>query len=117
MAGFLEKCTSIDVVSDEEFLLSRYQNINYIMSFDYEYGVAFINKAYDKLLEERLFQQWIAELPYMQKKSSFEEYKKERLRPRVQIQRRLSKDEWLSKAQEIENKVAKKKEVISDGNI
>lgn len=87
------------------------------MAFDYEYGVAFINKAYDKLLEERLFQQWIAELPYMQKKSSFEEYKKERLRPRIDIKRRLSKDEWLSKAQEIEDKVAKKKEVISDGNL
>ena len=117
MAGFLEKCTSIDVVSDEEFLLSRYQNINYILAFDYEYGVAFINKAYDKLLEERLFQQWIAELPYMQKKSSFEEYKKERLRPRIDIKKRLSKDEWLSKAQEIEDKVTKKKEVISDGNL
>lgn len=87
------------------------------MSFEYEYGLAFINKAYDKYLEERLFQQWIAELPYMQKKSSFEEYKKERLRPRIQIQKRLSKDEWLSKAQEIEEKVAKKKEVISDGNL
>lgn len=87
------------------------------MAFDYEYGIAFINKAYDKLLEERLFQQWIVELPYMQKKSSFEEYKKERLRPRIDIKKRLSKDEWLSKAQEIEDKVAKKKEVISDGNL
>ncbi len=35
---------------------------------------------------------------------SFEEYKKERLRPRIKIEKRFSKEEWLLKAQEIEEK-------------
>ena len=33
-----------------------------------------------------------------------EEYKKERLRPRIKIEKRFSKEEWLLKAQEIEEK-------------
>lgn len=104
MEGFLSRSASIDSVGDEEFLLSRYHNIGYIMAFDYEYGIDFIHQAYDKFLEERLFQQWLTELPHMQKRVSFEEYKKERLRPRIKIEKRFSKDEWLLKAQEIEEK-------------
>lgn len=104
MEGFLSRSASINSVVDEEFLLSRYYNIDYIMSFDYEYGIEFIHQAYDKNLEERLFQQWLTELPHMKKRVSFEEYKKERLRPRIKIEKRFSKEEWLSKAQEIEEK-------------
>ncbi|MCU7205951.1 hypothetical protein [Turicibacter sp. GALT-G1] len=104
MEGFLQRSASIDSVADEEFLLSRYHNIDYIMSFDYEYGIDFIHQAYDKRLEDRLFQQWLAEIPHMQKRVSFEEYKKERLRPRIKIEKRFSKEEWLLKAQEIEEK-------------
>ena len=74
MEGFLSRSASIDSVADEEFLLSRYHNIDYIMSFDYEYGIDFIHQAYDKRLEDRLFQQWLAEIPHMQKRVSFEEY-------------------------------------------
>ena len=104
MEGFLQRSASIDSVADEEFLLSRYHNIDYIMSFDYEYGIDFIHQAYDKRLEDRLFQQWLAEIPHMQKRVSFEEYKKERLRPRIKIEKRFSTEEWLLKAQEIEEK-------------
>ncbi|MFQ7342308.1 MAG: hypothetical protein ACLROA_10240, partial [Turicibacter sp.] len=74
MEGFLQRSASIDSVADEEFLLSRYHNIDYIMSFDYEYGIDFIHQAYDKRLEDRLFQQWLTEIPHMQKRVSFEEY-------------------------------------------
>lgn len=104
MEGFLSRGASINSVVDEEFILSRYHNIDYIMAFDYEYGIDFIHQAYDKSLEERLFQQWLVELPNMKKSLSFEAYKKERLRPRIKIEKRFSKEEWLSKAEEIEER-------------
>lgn len=104
MEGFISKSLAIDCVADEEFLLHRYPNTEYIMNLEFEYGVEFINQAYDKALEERLFQQWLVEIPHMKKSVSFEDYKRERLRPRINITKRLSKEEWLIKAQEIEQK-------------
>jgi hypothetical protein len=40
-------------------------------------GLALIRKAEEKDQEERLFQQWVAQLPYMDKKTfiSFDDYK------------------------------------------
>lgn len=40
-------------------------------------GLALIRKAVEKDQEERLFQQWVAQLPYMDKKTfvSFEDYR------------------------------------------
>lgn len=104
MEGFISKSLAIDCVADEEFLLHRYPNTEYIMNLEFEYGVEFINQAYDKALEERLFKQWLVEIPHMKKSVSFEDYKRERLRPRINITKRLSKEEWLIKAQEIEQK-------------
>jgi len=104
MEGFLSRALAIDVVADEEFLLHRYPNIEYVMKLEFEYAIEFINQAYDKALEERLFQQWLVEIPHMKKSVSFEDYKRERLRPRINIQKRLTKEEWLAKAEEIEQK-------------
>lgn len=46
-------------------MLHRYQNIDYILQLDIDLGLALIDKALEKDLEERLFQQWTAQLPVM----------------------------------------------------
>ena len=46
-------------------LLHRYHNIEYILQMDFDLGVALIATAMEKDREERLFQQWTAQLPIM----------------------------------------------------
>lgn len=46
-------------------LLHRYHNIDYVLQLPTEDGLALIIKAMEKDQEERLFQQWVAQLPLM----------------------------------------------------
>lgn len=46
-------------------LLHRYHNIDYVLQLPTEDGLALIVKAMEKDQEERLFQQWVAQLPLM----------------------------------------------------
>lgn len=46
-------------------LLHRYHNIEYILQTDADTGAALILKAFEKEQEERLYQQWVAQLPMM----------------------------------------------------
>ena len=46
-------------------LLHRYHNIEYILQLDTETGLALITKAVEKEQEDRIFQQWVAQLPIM----------------------------------------------------
>lgn len=46
-------------------LLHRYHNIEYVLQTDLELGLALIDKAIEKSKEDRLFQQWTAQLPIM----------------------------------------------------
>lgn len=46
-------------------LLHRYHNIDYVLQLPPEDGLALIVKAMEKDREERLFQQWVAQLPLM----------------------------------------------------
>lgn len=46
-------------------MLHRYHNIDYVLQLDIDLGLALIDKALEKDLEERLFQQWTAQLPVM----------------------------------------------------
>lgn len=84
------------------------------MNLELSEGMEFIHKAYDQELEERLWQQWLAEIPLMTKDSSesFDEYKKTRLKPRVnRIENLLSKEDLLLKADSIKEKINISKEV------
>ncbi len=55
--------------------------MSFIMQLDVETLANLIVKAYEKELEDSLWEQWLAELPNMDKKSfiSFESYKNKRL--------------------------------------
>lgn len=46
-------------------MLHRYHNIEYVLQTDLDLGLALIDKAVEKDLDERLFQQWTAQLPIM----------------------------------------------------
>ena len=46
-------------------MLHRYHNIDYVLQADLDLGLALIGKAMEKDRDERLFQQWTAQLPIM----------------------------------------------------
>ena len=58
-------------------LLHRYSNIEYVLNTDIQTGLALIAKAKEKERDERIFQQWVAQLPWMDEESfvSFSDYK------------------------------------------
>lgn len=46
-------------------LLHRYHNIEYVLQLDADTGIALIQKALEQNREERIFQQWVVQLPIM----------------------------------------------------
>lgn len=59
-------------------MLHRYHNIDYVLQTDLDLGLALISKALEKDRDERLFQQWTAQLPLMAltgEVESFADYK------------------------------------------
>lgn len=59
-------------------MLHRYHNIEYVLQTDLDLGLALISKALEKDRDERLFQQWTAQLPLMAftgEVESFADYK------------------------------------------
>lgn len=59
-------------------MLHRYHNIEYVLQTDLDLGLALIDKAIENDRDERLFQQWTAQLPIMAitgEVESFADYK------------------------------------------
>lgn len=58
-------------------MLHRYHNIEYILQTDLQTGLELIVKAREKEREDRLFTQWVVQLPWMDEKSfvGFADYK------------------------------------------
>lgn len=58
-------------------LLHRYHNIEYILQLDVQTGLSLILKAMEKSRDERIFQQWVAQLPWMDRDNfvSFADYR------------------------------------------
>ena len=58
-------------------LLHRYHNIDYILQLDADTGCDLILKALEKERDDRLFQQWVVQLPMMGQENfvSFADYK------------------------------------------
>lgn len=79
MVIFFQESDSIDITTIEELLLSRYHNINYILSMDVTNGIAFIKKAFEKDLEDKMWSRYLVDYQNMTKETfmTFEEYKKE----------------------------------------
>lgn len=60
-----------------DLLLHRYQNIEYVLSLDLSTFMRLILKAIEKERDERIFTQWVVQLPNMTKENykSFDDYK------------------------------------------
>ena len=59
-------------------MLHRYHNIEYVLQLDAMTGLELIAKALEKDREDRIFQQWVVQLPvmaYTGKPVSFADYK------------------------------------------
>lgn len=58
-------------------LLHRYHNIEYILQLDADTGCALILKAMEQERDDRIFQQWVVQLPLMGQDNfvSFADYK------------------------------------------
>ena len=99
METFFLKSFTVDKVETEELLLRRYSNIEYILCLDFEEGCELISKAYEKYIEDKLWEQWLVDYRFMNNETfiSFEDYKK-RSQKTTTVDTNLTKDE-------IENKV------------
>lgn len=76
MEKFFQTCNGIDEEEIIDLLLHRYGNLEYIMQSDIETAMRIIEKAKEKEKENRLFLQWVVQLPNMGKENfvSFEQY-------------------------------------------
>jgi len=54
------------VVETKDLLLSRYGNIEHILSLPFEEGIEIIEKSQEKQQEDLLWQRWLAIYPYME---------------------------------------------------
>lgn len=76
MEKFFQTCNGIDEEEIIDLLLHRYGNLEYIMNAEIETAEKIINKAREKEKENRLFLQWVVQLPSMTKENylSFDSY-------------------------------------------
>ena len=76
MEKFFQTCGGIDEEEIIDLLLHRYGNLEYIMQSDIETAERIIAKAREKEKENRLFLQWVVQIPNMNKETfvSFDDY-------------------------------------------
>lgn len=77
MATFFNFSNSIDLIEVEELLLRRYHHLDYILCLPFIEGKNFIDKAYERQLEERIWQRWLTDYQRMTRDTfmNYEEYK------------------------------------------
>ena len=111
MEKFFEASSQIEIIDTQELLLRRYSNIEYILDLEITEGIEFINKAYEKEIEDKVWEKWLIDYRYMSKDNfiSFEEYKKYFISKNINVESTLSKEEILKEVEEIERKIALKK--------
>lgn len=76
MEKFFRTCSEIDEEEVIDLLLHRYGNLEYIMQSDIETAERIIAKAREKEKENRIFLQWVVQLPNMTDENyvSFDSY-------------------------------------------
>ena len=76
MERFFRLCAEVDFEEIIDLLLHRYGNFNYILQLDIQTAMRVIEKAREKERENRIFLQWVVQLPNMTKESfvPFESY-------------------------------------------
>lgn len=115
MEIFFETSNQIGTIEIQELLLRRYSNIEYILDLEILEGIEFINKAYEKETEDKVWEKWLIDYRYMSKDNfiSFEEYKKHIISKNINTESILSKEEILKEVEEIERKISLKKGGVS----
>lgn len=111
MEKFFKISNSLNLIDTEELLLKRYSNIDYILRLDFEEGNKLIEKAKEKEIDKKLWDRWLIDYRHMRTNEqfiSFEDYK-ERLMPKKKEINKDTKEDLLKMAEEIENKLAKKR--------
>ena len=110
MEKFFKISSSLDVVSTEELLLRKY-DINYVLNLDFEEGNELIIKAYEKEIEDRLWDRWLVDYRGMTKDTfiSFDDYKSKIIGVVTQDITTESKEDLLKMADEIERKISQKR--------
>ncbi|WP_297637241.1 hypothetical protein [uncultured Clostridium sp.] len=89
--------------------------MNYILSLEVEEGLEIINKAFEKDMDEFLWQRWLVDYRGMDEKTfiGFTEYKDKLTGKNIVKDSKMS---YLEEAEKIRKKSKKSKEV-NDGNI
>lgn len=108
MESFFKISSSIDLIEIEELLLSRYSNIDYILKLHFLEGYEIILKAYDKEIEDR----WLIDYKNMTEDNfiNFEDYKSKLIIKNQSVEEdKVTKEELLLLAEEIENKISQKR--------
>ncbi|WP_158511943.1 hypothetical protein [Clostridium arbusti] len=87
-------------------ILSRYNNIDYVINLRFFDGFKLIEKMNIKIAEDRLFEQWNIEHIYMDKNNymSFEDYKNKAFKNTntdTKSSKKITKEEALAEAERI----------------
>lgn len=112
MESFFKISSSIDLIEIEELLLSRYSNIDYILKLHFLEGYEIILKAYDKEIEDRIWDRWLIYYKNMTEDNfiNFEDYKSKLIIKNQSVEEdKVTKEELLLLAEEIENKISQKR--------
>ena len=110
MAAFFNFSNSIDLIEVEELLLHRYYQMDYILALPFMEGRSFIDKAYERQLEERVWQRWLTDYQRMTQDTfmNYEEYKEKFMGSFIKDYALDSREDLLSQAENILSKVSQK---------
>ncbi|MVX62237.1 hypothetical protein GKZ28_00795 [Clostridium chromiireducens] len=102
---FIQSCSIDKIVEIEELLLRRYSSLDYILNLSYKDGLEFIFKAYEKELEDRLWDRWLVDYRWMNESNfvSFEDYKNKTSSSSNKNVENISKEAIEEKVKEIIN--------------
>lgn len=108
MEGFYTISCQVDEIEATDLLLSRYNNIEYVLNLDVVTGYKVYLKAVEKDIEKIIWERWLIDYRSMTKDNfiSFEEYKKKFIISNTETN--ISKEDLLKRAEEIERKIEEK---------
>lgn len=103
MEGFFYQCCKIDEIEVIDVLMSRYGNIQFLESMDWDTALKVIEKATEKENRKKWYLVWVQQLPWMSEDNyeSFDEFydkvtlKNVDMRPTEVIQAELDEIEKL----------------------
>jgi hypothetical protein len=73
-------------------LLARYNNIEFVLSMHWVDGLQMITKAFEKDVEDKLYNRWLHENPHLEKPLNFTDFK-EQLLPKKDVDKNRKIDQ------------------------